>query len=112
MPGPVDKSKTMNLSDSTIPLWIDNQKRSSDTTFPVLNAEKGVVVHHAYGATPKLATQAVESAQKAFLSWRDTTPWHRRTLLLKASEYLEENKKDVEDLILVILTSIYKRTNY
>lgn len=112
MTEPVGKSENLNGAGSTIQLWIDNQERSSDITFPVLNAEKGVVVHKAYGTTPELATKAVDSAQKAFLSWRDTTPWHRRTLLLEASKYLEQRRKELEDLILVILALMYLRISY
>ena len=100
----VERNKKSNGESPKIQLWIDNEGRSSDVIFPVLNAEKGVVVHEAYGATPDLATEAVDSAQKAFLSWRNTSPWHRRKLLLEASNYLEERRKEVEYLIRVNLT--------
>ena len=103
MTEPVSKSENLNGTHSTVHLWIDNQECSSDIIFPVFNAEQGVVVHKAYGATPELAVQAVESAQKAFLSWRDTSPWYRRKLLLDASKYMDQRRKELEDLILVIV---------
>lgn len=86
---------------SRIPLWIDNEEQSSDILFPVQNAEKGVIVHEAYGATPELARRAVDGAQTAFQKWRFTKPWYRRDLLLKAAKYLQEHREQVAELLKV-----------
>jgi acyl-CoA reductase-like NAD-dependent aldehyde dehydrogenase len=100
--GPNQTQDTMQTGPGKIiPLWIDNQEYASSITFPVINAEKGQIVHDAYGATPELAVRAVESARRAFLSWGKTKPWARRHLLLKAAEYLRERRKQIADLILV-----------
>lgn len=61
-----------------------------------------MVVHQAYGATPALARQAVDSAQKAFQAWRNTTPWERKDLLLEAAKYLKDRRGDVADLLKVL----------
>lgn len=89
-----------------IHLWIDNQPHTSDIVFPVINNESGITVHEAYGATSELAVQAAESANMAFFSWRKTTPWHRRQLLLKAADYLRHNRDQVAELIRVSLDSL------
>ena len=92
---------TQTERGKTVPLWIDNKEYTSSITFPVTNADSGRTVHEAYGATPAIAVEAVESAQRAFLSWRNTKPWDRRQLLLKAADYLRERRQEVADLILV-----------
>lgn len=93
-----DEMKGNQVAVPTVPLWINNQPHTSNITFPVVNAENDVVVHRVYSATPELARKAVESADRAFQAWRDTKPWHRRTLLLKAAEYLEERRKEVAEM--------------
>jgi acyl-CoA reductase-like NAD-dependent aldehyde dehydrogenase len=85
----------------TIHLWIGNQEVTSAIKFAVVNAETGKVVHDAYGATPDIAVQAVESAEEAFWKWRDTDPWYRRKLLLDAANYLESKRDEVSALIAV-----------
>lgn len=84
-----------------VPLWIENHEHSSDIVFPVVHSETGATVHEAYGATPDIAAQAVDSAQKAFLSWRNTKPWYRRELLLKAADYLRQKRGEVADVLKV-----------
>ncbi len=84
-----------------VPLWIDNAHVSSSIEFPVINAGSGIVVHHAYGATPAIAIAAVDSAQKAFVNWSKTTPWERRTRLLAASQILQQRKTAVAALLQV-----------
>jgi len=86
-----------------IHLWIDNQQHTSDIVFPIVNNESGITVHEAYGANPELAVQAAESANRAFFSWRKTTPWYRRQMLLKAADYLRHKRDQVADLIRVSL---------
>lgn len=90
-------------TQKTISLWIDNQEVSSTIKFPVVNAETREVVHEAWGATPELAVQAVDSAEKAFWTWRETDPWHRRQLLLAAADYLVSKREEVAELIKVSL---------
>jgi malonate-semialdehyde dehydrogenase (acetylating) / methylmalonate-semialdehyde dehydrogenase len=98
-----DETGKHDVPVSTVPLWIDNQPHKSNVTFPVINHEKDLVVHQAYGATPELARKAVESAAVAFPAWRDAKPWRRRTLFLKAAGYLEERRNEVAEMARVRL---------
>ncbi|KAK6385859.1 hypothetical protein LTS17_001431 [Exophiala oligosperma] len=93
----VANSKSRSMAK--IHLWIDNQQHTSDIVFPIVNNESGITVHEAYGANPELAVQAAESANRAFFSWRKTTPWYRRQMLLKAADYLRHKRDQVADLI-------------
>lgn len=94
-----------NTSKMGLPvhLWIDNTNVISSVQFPVLNASTGQVVHNAYGATPEIAIAAVDSAQKAFLSWSKTTPWERRKLFKAAAHDLRRQREEVGALLRVCL---------
>lgn len=65
-----------------IPLIIDGKDVTlSDRDFPVVNAAKNVTVATAQGASVEVAIQAVESAQRAFITWAGVKPQERRRLL-------------------------------
>lgn len=78
--------------DSRFGLVIDNKERHTESSFPVLDPVTGSTVHLAPAATQQQAIEAVESAQKAFESWRETTPITRRRILNKAVEILQARK--------------------
>jgi acyl-CoA reductase-like NAD-dependent aldehyde dehydrogenase len=53
------------------------------------------IVHTAPSATEKQAIQAVESAELAFETWRNSTPIERRIVLNRAVEILESRKNEL-----------------
>lgn len=76
-------------------LVIDNVDVNTVEDFQVLDPITKDVVHFAPAATEKQAIQAVESAETAFETWRDSTPLERRTILNKAVEILESRKDEL-----------------
>jgi acyl-CoA reductase-like NAD-dependent aldehyde dehydrogenase len=81
-----------------VPLWINgaiHPTSRKDHLFPVVSSVQNKPIHYAVSATPETAVLAVESAAAALISWRKTTPSHRRALLLKAASVLESKKEEV-----------------
>lgn len=72
-------------------LILDNQTvaAKSGATFTRNHPHSGEVVTHAAAGGVEDALAAVNSAQTAFLSWRNSAPSERRRLLLKAADVLE-----------------------
>jgi salicylaldehyde dehydrogenase len=72
-------------------LIIDNQTvaAQSGATFTRKHPHSGEVVTRAAAGGVDDALAAVNSAQTAFLSWRNSAPSERRRLLLKAADVLE-----------------------
>jgi salicylaldehyde dehydrogenase len=72
-------------------LIIDNQTvaAKSGATFTRNHPHSGEAVTHAAAGGVEDALAAVNSAQAAFLSWRNSAPSERRRLLLKAADVLE-----------------------
>lgn len=78
----------------SIPLIIDGEELRSPTghKIEVRNASQDRVVGHAEAADVQSITKAVESAAKAFTSWRDVNPSTRREILLKTATRFEETQ--------------------
>ncbi|MBT1444830.1 gamma-aminobutyraldehyde dehydrogenase [Shewanella sp. JM162201] len=55
----------------------------------ILNPASGEVIAQVAEASPEQVHQAVAAAQRAFDSWRDTTPAERSRLLLKVADAIE-----------------------
>ena len=72
-------------------LIIDNQTvaAQSGATFTRNHPDSGEVITNAAAGGVEDALAAVNSAQTAFLSWRNSAPSERRRLLLKAADVLE-----------------------
>lgn len=72
-------------------LLIDNQSRSasSGATFERRHPVSNAVVTRVAAGSVEDAIAAVESASKAFKSWRNSAPSERRRVLLKAADALE-----------------------
>jgi acyl-CoA reductase-like NAD-dependent aldehyde dehydrogenase len=84
--------------DTTSPhfgLIIGNVDVPTQDCFPVPDAISGSVVHTAPTATVEQSIEAVESAEKAFELWRDTTPIERRTILNRAAQIMQERKDEL-----------------
>ncbi|OCH87814.1 ALDH-like protein [Obba rivulosa] len=75
-------------------LYIGGQYRpaSDDGTYEVRNPHSQEVVGLAAAATSKDCTDAVDAAQKAYLSWEKTSLAVRRDVFLKAAELLQEER--------------------
>lgn len=80
---------------STFGLVINNSDVSTREDFQVLDPISGNIVHNAPAATEKDAIQAVDSAEEAFQTWRNSTPLERRKILNKAAEILESRKDEL-----------------
>lgn len=72
-------------------LLIDNEKRAArgGATFERRHPATGELVTTAAAGTVEDAMTAVESASRAFRTWRNTAPSERRRLLLKTADALE-----------------------
>jgi benzaldehyde dehydrogenase (NAD) len=72
-------------------MLINGQERQANngSTFERRNPMDNSVATVAPAATKADATEAVETAAKAFLSWSKTGPGERRNLLLKAADAIE-----------------------
>ncbi|KIM99839.1 hypothetical protein OIDMADRAFT_42801 [Oidiodendron maius Zn] len=76
-------------------LIINNQNIDPDEEFEVLDPISRSVVHCAPAATQVEAIKAVESAEVAFESWRDSTPLEKRTIFNKAIEILKSREDEL-----------------
>ena len=86
----------MNID--TIPLLINGEDVSTETTFDVVNPTSGKTVFQAYSANSKHAIAAIDAAAKAFSSWSRMQPLDRRALLYKAAQLLEERLEEAVEL--------------
>lgn len=81
-----------------VPIYINGLPQPIDPSsdvFPVINAVSDSVIHHAVSATPSAAIAACDAASIAFHSWRNTTPSHRRSLLLRAADVVETKMQEI-----------------
>jgi delta 1-pyrroline-5-carboxylate dehydrogenase len=101
-----NQSSIMAASDAQaepVPMWIDNTPVVSDVRFSVVNHGTGHTFS-AYGATVDITRHAIESSQSAFETWRRSTPWERRDVLLRAAELLAERRDAIEAIIRVCIS--------
>ncbi|EAU33063.1 conserved hypothetical protein [Aspergillus terreus NIH2624] len=78
----------------TVPLIIDNKDITTTTTLDVNNPGKSYLEHKCSSASVEDATQAVDSAQRAFPAWSKTRPAARREILLKAADVFLARKDE------------------
>ncbi|KAE9379646.1 aldehyde dehydrogenase [Stipitochalara longipes BDJ] len=74
----------------TVPAIIDNKDVYFNASFPVQSPVSGSHLHDSTSASVADALTAVESAQKAFRSWKNTKPTARRDIFLKAAQIVEK----------------------
>lgn len=79
-----------------VPCMIDSQTvlQPSSASFPVTSAKLEKIVHYGQTATIVIATQAVDSAAKAFRTYKKTPVHERRRMLLKAADLFETRSAD------------------
>jgi acyl-CoA reductase-like NAD-dependent aldehyde dehydrogenase len=81
-----------------IPLYINGSPQAIDdetVLFPVNNAVSDTIIHHAVSTSLTSANDACDAASVACMSWRKTTPSHRRALLLKAADIVERKAQEI-----------------
>jgi len=76
-------------------LVIDNQDVGTRDVFEVSDPISRSLVHFAPAAVEEQALRAVESAEAAFETWRDSTPLERRNVLAKAADILASRKDEI-----------------
>ncbi len=82
----------------TVPLQINGKDVSTSKTLDVTNPSTGKVIHKASSASVSDAISAVEAAQAAFASWRETTPAQKRAIFSKAADILERRTDEAGKL--------------
>ncbi|TDZ66080.1 Vanillin dehydrogenase [Colletotrichum trifolii] len=83
----------------TVPFLIDGEKIYPDKTFNVISPATGKALHKCGSASEKDALAAVESAAKAFKSWRKTTLIERRDIFLKTADILDSRKEELSRIM-------------
>ncbi|KAL1839131.1 hypothetical protein VTJ49DRAFT_1827 [Mycothermus thermophilus] len=86
-------------SGAPVPFVIDGQNVLPEKLFNVVNPATGEVVHQAASATEEHVRLVVDSAAKAFESWKTSQPRARRDILLKAAEVLRRRKEELGDYL-------------
>lgn len=86
------------LENRTVPLWIGNETVLSGITFPVTNSATGESLT-AYGATPEIVQDAVDSSYQAFNTWKRSSPWQRRELFTRAANLLRERREEAAAIL-------------
>ena len=82
---------------TTVPCVIDGEAVSlpDSQNFPIIQGKTGETVHYAQSATVDLGIRAVESAGKAFQSWKRVPMKKRRDILNRAADLLEQKVDEI-----------------
>lgn len=80
-----------HLPDSCYGLFIDNQWVTAEygETLDIINPANGKILTNIPNATAADVDRAVQAAQRAFVTWRTTSPAERANALLKIADLLE-----------------------
>ncbi|KAH8803205.1 putative salicylaldehyde dehydrogenase [Xylogone sp. PMI_703] len=87
-------SATNGSATYTIPLIIDNKPVTTTESFGVYSPATGELLHKCASASLDNTDAAIESAQRAFTSWRKSPLAKRRDVFLKAATLFEEKKEE------------------
>ncbi|ROT35861.1 aldehyde dehydrogenase [Sodiomyces alkalinus F11] len=79
----------------SVPFFLNGKEVHPSETFSVISPATGKVVHNCGSATVEDAKAAVDSAAKAFRSWRKTTPGYRRDIFFKAAEVMQRRRAEL-----------------
>lgn len=77
-----------------VPFFLDGEAKTTDTTFDVISPITNKACWKSSSATVGDVDAAVASAAKAFKSWSKTKPAHRRDILLKAAQIIQDEKDE------------------
>ena len=80
-----------------VPLWINGAptKASKEATFPVYSSAQQKNVYLAESADVEAAVAAVDSAQRAFKTWKRTPAASRRDIILRLAELIKQRQEDL-----------------
>jgi acyl-CoA reductase-like NAD-dependent aldehyde dehydrogenase len=92
--GAIDSAKDADIY--TVPSQIGGKDVHHSQTFPVIAPATGKLLHYCSGVSVEDAIGAVETAQKAFPSWRDTVPSMKRDVFLRAADIMQRRAKEFE----------------
>lgn len=81
-------------SSKAVPLFLDGQAKTTDTTFDVVSPLDNKTCWKSSSASTQDVENAIGSASKAFKSWSKSKPTQRRDILLKAAQLLLEEKDE------------------
>jgi len=89
-----DKPSNSGLvNEKTVPRVLDNAAWSGlDTTYDLNDPHSGELLYKVASVTPDNCLAAVESAAKAFKTWKNYSAHGRRAIFLKALALLDERK--------------------
>ena len=88
----------------TVPLWIAGKAHNADSSTskqsiqPIISAASNKHIHNFVSATPAQATLACDSAATTLQAWRQTTPAHRRNILLKVADEYERRLNEIAEM--------------
>ncbi|KAF5240310.1 hypothetical protein FANTH_9570 [Fusarium anthophilum] len=99
MPEEIQMNHTSD--EAKFDLIINGQRRPVVRSFPVLDPVSQREIHLAPAADENDALAAVNAAEVAFETWRDSTPIERRTIMLKAADVMRKRSDElVEAMVL------------
>ncbi len=89
------------ISLKEVPYWIDGKPAAADSPRrgEVTNAATGQVVRLVPFANATDVDRAVQSASRAFVEWRQTTPLKRARILTTFRELLERDQKEIARIV-------------
>jgi malonate-semialdehyde dehydrogenase (acetylating) / methylmalonate-semialdehyde dehydrogenase len=89
------------ISLKEVPYWIDGKPAAADSPRrgEVTNAATGQVVRLVPFANATDVDRAVQSAARAFVEWRQTTPLKRARILTAFRELLERDQKEIARIV-------------
>ncbi len=87
--------------ESTVPLLLDGEwtQSQSQTHFPVINPANQQLLAQVPDATEQEVERAVQSAQKAFESWRNTPAPVRARLMMNYQALLKQHQHEIAELL-------------
>lgn len=80
-----------------IPLIINGQDVTTDTSFQVQSPATGKHVWNSSSCSEQDALSAVAAAEKAFPAWSQTKPSVRRDIFLRAADIITKRKRELGD---------------
>ncbi|KAL7786280.1 Aldehyde/histidinol dehydrogenase [Trichoderma ceciliae] len=83
-----------------VPFIINGDDYYPERAFDVTSPITGKVTHRCGAATLADAAAAVDAAAAAFKTWRITTPTHRRDILLKAADIIQQKSDELAQIMI------------
>ncbi|KAF2168517.1 hypothetical protein M409DRAFT_21266 [Zasmidium cellare ATCC 36951] len=88
-------AQTNGTPSGPVPLWINGKEVTTSTTFDVQNPTDNAPLWPSSSVSKKEAQQAVDAAQTAFKTWRQTKPSTIQTIMLKAADLMSQRRDEL-----------------